>query len=68
MAIVDSLLKDPSKYVTLSFMVFVLNWLLEAGKDKEAERILLDHRISVTLYPNDLWSLYITKMCSTSRP
>jgi hypothetical protein len=41
---------------------------MELGKMPEVEAILLDHRISVTQYPLDLWCLYITRMCQTSQP
>jgi hypothetical protein len=39
-------------------MVYLLNRLIGSGRELEAEKILLDPRISVALYP-ELWSHYI---------
>lgn len=53
---------DPSKYLTLDFMNFLLARLMDNKREKEAEKILLDPRISVTLYP-DIWNVYIERQC-----
>lgn len=55
-------------YLTLNFVTFLVSKLMDLGKMSEVEPILLDHRISITQYPLDLWSLYITRMCQTSQP
>ena len=62
--ITNTVLMDPSKYLTLDFMNFLITRLMDTKRDQEAENILLDPRISVTLYP-DLWSLYIERQCKT---
>ena len=62
LSVTKSVLQDPGKYLTYDFMVYLLNRLMAAGREIEAERILLDPRISVTLYP-ELWSHYIEIKC-----
>lgn len=51
------MLIDPTKYLTLDFVSFLLKRLLESGRIKEANNILLDPRVSVNLYP-DVWPIY----------
>lgn len=55
--VAKTVLVDPSKYLTFDFVSFLLKRLIESGKNNEAERMLLDPRISVTLY-SDLWNVY----------
>jgi len=63
MRITRSIMLDPSKYLTLGFIKYLIKRLLDSGKDSEVQKILLDPRISVSLYPGDLWSLYIEIKC-----
>lgn len=60
--VTEIILQDPSKYLTLDFMTFLLLKLMDTGRHKEVSKILLDPRISVTLYP-DLWEVFIERKC-----
>ncbi len=60
------MLVDPSKYLTLDFVNYLINRLLESKRDKEAEKILLDTRVSVNLYP-EAWNLYIERQIKSGR-
>lgn len=62
LTITRSVMQDPGKYLTYDFMVYLINRLINSGRETEAERILLDTRIGVTLYP-ELWSHYIETQC-----
>jgi len=55
-------MSDPSKYLTLDFMIYLIRRLMDLGRDLEVNGILLDPKISVNLYP-DLWNYYIEKQC-----
>ena len=58
--ITKSILQDPTKYLTFDFMVFLINRLMDSGREIEAENILLDPKISVNIFP-ELWTYYIDK-------
>lgn len=51
-------MEDPSKYVTLDFMMFLIKKYLSLGMAAQAEQILLDPKISVNLFPYDLFAVY----------
>ena len=42
-------------------MTYLINRLMDTGKVNEAEQILLDPRVSITLYPLELWSIYLAR-------
>lgn len=62
--VTNTILIDPSKYLTLDFMSYLMLKLIDTNRTMHVETILLDPRISVTLYP-DLWTIYIERYCKT---
>ena len=67
MRITKSVLADPSKYLTLDFVEFLITRFMDGGKHEEADKIMLDPRISVHMYPLDLWGMFIQKLCKEGR-
>lgn len=67
MRITKSVLADPSKYLTLDFVEFLITRFMDTGRQQEADKILLDPRISVHMYPLDLWGIFIQKMCKEGK-
>jgi hypothetical protein len=57
--IVRLLTNDTSKQLSLDFVRFIIRGYLEHKIEKEVEATLLNPRLSLTLYPGDLWQLYI---------
>ncbi|CDW74579.1 UNKNOWN [Stylonychia lemnae] len=53
-----SVLNDPGKYLTQDFVVFLIDRFIQSGKFEEAEKILLDTRLSIQMYP-ELWKHFI---------
>jgi len=60
--ITRSVIADPNKYHTYDFMSYLMRRLIDGKRESEAESILLDPKISVTLYP-ELWTYYIERQC-----
>lgn len=61
--ITRSVIADPNKYLTYDFMSYLMRRLIDGKRESEAESILLDPKISVSLYP-ELWTYYIERQCS----
>jgi hypothetical protein len=67
MNVSKTILIDPTKYLTLDFVSYLLKRFLESGREKEARDILLDPRVSVNLYP-DLWDVYFEVQIKKEEP
>jgi hypothetical protein len=67
MKVSKTILIDPTKYLTLDFVSFLLKRLVGSGREKEASDILLDPRVSVNLYP-DLWNVYFEFQIKQGQP
>ena len=65
--ITKSILAEPSKYLTLDFVEFLISRFMDSGKQEEADKIMLDPKISIQMYPLDLWGMFISKLCKEGK-
>jgi hypothetical protein len=40
---------------------------MDSGKQEEADKIMLDPKISIQMYPLDLWGMFISKLCKEGK-
>jgi len=66
--VTEEVIKDPTKYMSAEFIKFLLQRFMNTeGREQMVRKLMLNTKLSIQMFPDEMWDLYILHEIKSSR-